>query len=825
MWFSIVVWSWIVCPSISGETVPENPGSLYDVKPMAEPLFRINPSAATVRENEPVVLRLSVENPAPGSYVYSVTPVVENAVLGAFNGIFQFSPNYVQAGDYTFYFTARNGEQRLTQSAKVKVEDNNRLPEVLLSFSGTLTVKENESVLIQILAIDPDVDNTLTYGMEPKIPNAAVNAQTGDILFQPDYTQAGRYPVAFTVSDGHTVVSASRTIVVENVNRLPELILNPAQGGILQVGQEFNLLAFATDPDNDPLTIAADPLPPHSTFDPGSGRFTFNPHLEQFREKYTIQFTVDDTIATVSQTITFEIAAQVSPLFEFDRIDDYQGWTAAQHIDFLEVENGVLKGVCTGNDPILTRTGLHIDTFSQNQMVIRALMNTASPIDIFFITEDWEFVGPVTLSVQDDSRMATYAADLRNLFPHPRYIQTIRLDPGLIPNVFQIDFIGFLETRIPTRTPTPNPSHSPTPTFTATATPSPTPPYATPTLTSTPTPTATLTPTPIPALQHFDFDKHDAIQNTFEVMAPIGYKPAEVAITEIPELPGMDGNAVIVRTKPGEGAFMVSKGTFLCPGKGVVLKISVLSGSGNPSIALIGFNAPMDGQLAYHVAENQALMPGFGTELELYYRPPNQALQIGLQVVNPPHAVQETFVLFDHLSVLNLDIVPALSDGKLSAEKVQTDPDGSFDGDLSHLITNINLVDGSVQKFPLTGLNKGLKLSVDEDEIAANAGIAVNDSGNLQPGLFVTQVLAGRSLGSGGVMALAMSNGQHTFVVFEDASSLPMNEIGKPIALGGNIESFNSMMDPIALVQYAGAGIFSSVFVDSLQVWKVMADF
>lgn len=813
-----------MCPCFSGESIPKSHGSLHVVNPWAEAVLRINPNTVTVRENEPVVLRLSVENPAPGSYVYSVTPVVENAVLGAFNGIFQFSPNYVQAGDYTFYFTARNGEQRLTQSAKVKVEDNNRLPELFVSFSGTLTVKENETVRIHILAIDPDVDNILMYGMEPKIPNAVVNAQTGEVLFHPNYTQAGTYPVTFTVSDGKSVVSASRTIVVENVNRPPELILHPAQGGVLQVGQVFNLLAFAADSDNDPLTIAADPLPPNSKFDTSNGRFTFIPQLEQFREKYTIRFTVDDTYTTVSQSIAFEIGAPISPIFEFDRDDDYQGWTAAQHIDFLEVENGVLKGVCTGNDPILTRVGLHIDTFSQNQMVIRALMKTASPIEVFFITEDWEFVGPVTVPVQYGSQMITYAADLRNLFPHPRYIQTIRIDPGLIPNVFQIDFVGFFQTGIPTRTPTPNPSHSPTPTFTATATPSPTPPYATPTLTFTPTPTATMTPTPIPTLQHFDFDKHDAIQNAFEVMAPIGYKPAEVAITEIPELPGMDGNAIIVRTKPGEGAFMVSKETFLTSGKGVVLKISVLSGSGNPSIALIGFNAPMDGQLAYHVAENQALMPGFGTELELYYQPPNRAIQIGLQVVNPPHAVQETFVLFDRLSVLNLDILPAVSSGKFPAEKVQTDPDGSFDGDLSRLITNINMVDGSVQKFPLTGLNKGLKLSVDEDEIAANAGVALTDSGNFQPGLFVMQVLAGRSLGSGGIMALAMSNGQHTFVVFEDASSLPMGEIGKQIVLGGNIESFNSLMNPIALVQYAGAGIFSSVFVDSLQVWKVLAD-
>ena len=796
----------------------------HQIVPLAEPVLRIVPESANVMENEPVVLKLTVENPAPGSYVYSVTPNVENASLGAFNGLFNFAPNYVQAGEYTFTFAARNGGQTLSKSVVVTVNDNNRLPEVYVSFLDSLTVQENETVPIQILAIDPDTDNTLTFGVEPAIANMALNSDTGEILFKPDYSQAGTYPVSFSVSDGHDIVSVTRTIVVVNRNRTPELVLNPSKGGVLRVGQQFNLLAFANDLDGDALLLKAEPLPANSTFDANTGRFSFTPKLNQYREKYTVKFTADDSTSAVSQSIDFEIEADVSPIFEFDNDGDFQGWSGAQQVDYLEVEDGFLKGVSTGSDPIISRTGFHIDTFSQHELVLRAYMNQASPIDIFFITEDSKFVGPASMKVSQDAVFGTYSVDFQNLFPVPKYIKTVRLDPGFISNVFQIDYIGFRHSGVPTRTPTPNPLHTPTPTPTPTYTATATPPYATPTPTYTPTPMPTNTPTPVPTIFHYDFDQHNALQDTFDVMAPQGFQAAEVLITEAPELTLINGNAILVRAKPGEGAFLLSKETFQTDQRSTILDVSVLAGPGDPSIALIGLSSPIDGQLAYHLAENQAIFPGMDRRMRLVYEPPQPTFQVALQVANRADAEQDIFVLFDNLRVMKMNVAENLGSENLLSEQALTDPNGTFDGDLSNIMTNINLVKGSVQKYPISGSNKAMKLSVDEDEDASNIGITFQPSDEMIPGFFVAQCDVGRILGEGGVMALAMTNGMHTFVVFEDASNLTSSALSKKMILGGNFES-SSAMTPIALIQHAGVGLLTSVLVDNLLIWKVFADF
>lgn len=796
---------------------------LHLVVPISEPVLQIVPETIAVRENEPVTIKLTVDNPNPGSYIFSVTPVVENTALGAFTGIFKFIPDFVQAGEYQFFFTARNGEQRITKSAIVTVQDNNRLPDVRISFSDTMYLKENETAQIQITAIDPDTDNTLTYSVDPPLDNLMVNEMTGGIVFHPDFSQAGIYSLNFLVSDGHDVVTLSRTIEVDNVNRLPELILNPAKGGVLPVGQEYNLLALATDLDNDALILNAEPLPANSTFDPASGRFSFTPHLDQFRERYTVNFSVNDPFDVINQPLTWTIDAQVSPIFEFNRDGDFQGWRGNEYTDFLDVENGVLKGISTGNDPILIKTGLNIDTFSQNELVIRALVNTASPIDVFFITSEGDYVGPATIPVTNESALVTYSVDFQNLFPSPKFIETLRIDPGFVNNVFQIDFIGFNQTGIPTRTPTPDPSSSPTPSPTPSATPTPLDATPEPTFTLTPTPSAT--PTPIPTIVQYDFDQHQALQDSFEVLTPNGFQPAEVFVSEAPDLKTINGNAIAVRAKPGEGTFLLSKETFSRQKNTIILDMAVLAGPGKPAFALIGLNSPIDGQLAYHLVQDEAIAPGIESRLSLIYQPPQTKFRVALQVANIPDCTEEVSVLFDNLRILQLDMAEDIESGQFISEIVPTLPDGSFDGDLSTLMMNINLVNGSVQKSPISGENKAIQLSVDSDENAANVGVVFQNAMNLLPGVFYAEVFTGRFIGAGGTMGLALGNGKHTLVVFEDASALPYYPVTRRTILGGNFETGNPALSPIAIVQHAGMGEETSVYVDNLTIRRISSRF
>ncbi len=790
--------------------------------PFSEPALRIDPQSITITENEPIILRLTVDNPSPGSYVYSVNPSLDNAVLDPLTGIYNFIPDYVQSGEYELNFSARNGKERLTETAIIKVLDLNRIPEIYLSFPGTLIVKENESVTINIIAIDPDEDNVLTFSIDPILENMVINKDNGEILFKPDHTQAGDYPVLFKVSDGHEIVSVSRTIQVLNDNRPPELVLIPSDDQIVQVGQTFNLLAFATDKDNDPLAYSINQLPPNSTFDSASGRFSFTPKLEQYRESYNLIVSASDSFTEVYDNLVIDVDAAMSPLFDFENDGDFENWTSIKDIDYLKVEDGVLKGVITGNDPILLNSSLNIDTFSQHKLVIRSFMAAANPIDIFFITKDGAFTGPKTLKDPDKSDFITQAVDFGNLFPNPKYIKTIRIDPGFIPNVFEIDFIGVHNSGIPNRTPTPNPNFTPTPTPTATYTATATPLPVTPTPTFTPTPTATHTPTPMPTILQLDFDKNLTIQNTFDVLTPPGFKPATVSISAAPQVNLFDGNSLVVNAQPGEAAFLVSKDIFSTNSKNLFLSVSVLPGEGNPSFALIGLNYPIDGQLAYHLAMDKAFSPGTGNKLNLFYMPQSPRFQVALQVANLASATREIMLVFDNLKASPITIIDELESGEIESASTIIDPVGDFNGDLSNLKTNINGVDGSIQFISLHNSNRVLKLSVDPDETAASAAVTIPNATEQLPTNFIAEIFTGRDFGEGGNMAFAIGNGKHTFVIFENAVNLPFKQTTRQMIIGGNMATLNSALDPIILLQHGGAGFYSSILMDNLRLWKIL---
>lgn len=444
-----------------------------------------------VAENVPVILQLVVNNPGPNPYFFFSSPAVANAQMEIGSGVFRFLPSYTQAGIYSFTFTASDGATSLVTSATIEVTDANRPPELTVSFNDPLTIRENESTEFSLIGYDPDTDNTLTYGIIPSLSNVTLDLQTGEGFFAPDYFQAGTYSVEFWVSDGIEQATAARTIQVLNNNRAPKLVINPASNATVQVGAPFNLRAVGSDPDLQTPVLSVTNAPQNSSFDPSTGLFTFTPGLDQYREKYTIQFAANDGELSDSKTIQLTVDAPISPLWDFNTSGNSQGWQAANHIQGFFVQDGFMLGQSNGSDPILLVSGVNLDTFSQSQMVFRLSKSEDSSIQVSFYTTDGQFVGPITVPISKTGEFVTYAVNFRSLFPTPKTIDIVRIDPGSTTNFFSVDFIGILQSTIPTRTPTPNPSHTRTPTPTAT-------PTRTPTFTVTPTatPTSTITPTP-----------------------------------------------------------------------------------------------------------------------------------------------------------------------------------------------------------------------------------------------------------------------------------------------------------------------------------------
>lgn len=762
--------------------------------------------ASSIRENDPLTLKLEVRNPGALPYRFSMKPDIRNSVLDGRTGVFRFLPDYLQAGVYAIEFAASDGVADLTRTAFVTVEDRNRAPELRVSFPERLTAEEGRSVSARLSASDPDTDNEIVYSMRPEIENFILNSRTGEMFFTPAFNQAGEYEVEFSAFDGTERAVSRRVIEVIDVNRPPEVILNPAGGGEVEAGEAFNLLVFATDPDRDPLTFEADGVPANAVFDPSTGRFEFVPALEQFREEHEVVFGASDGKAETKSAVHLRVTAPLSPFFDFERRGDMEGWTANPRVQAVLVEDGTLNASLEAGEPALTRGDLEIDSFTQSVLLFRVLMSNPARLEIELLAEGGEVGGPAVVEYTRPFEYQTFAVDYSPLFGVPVTIRGVRLKPGEEMNFVSLDYFGFVKEPVPTSTPTPDPSLTPTPTHTPTITPTPT---ATPVPAPSNTPAPTPTPTGAPLSYRFESDR--PLGEDFMVLTPEGYLPAELAIAAAPAAEGFSGKALRARAQPGEGVLLISRATASPRNGSLLIRGAFWARGVGAEAALIGLDAAPTGQLAYTRTSNGASLEA-GRTFELIYGPPDGSARIGLQVTNPHTNGQTVEVFADNLWT-------AL-DPSFDIDPLPLDPDGSFDGSLLRLLTNVNGDGGSVQ-LAREGADQALRLSLSPRQAAANAGVWAGAAALSPAGVFLTQISARRLSGAGGTAALVLTDGAETLAVFENVSGYPLNGPARILRAGGRLAFDPNGAVPLLVTQLGGPGVSSSIQVDDLLLWAV----
>lgn len=98
--------------------------------------------------------------------------------------------------------------------------DSNSSPIIRINPSGNKTINEGEALTFSVIGDDPDAADTLTFSASNLPAGASFQGQT--FTWTPAYTQAGRYNVIFTVSDGTHKDSEVITIAVNNVPGPPD---------------------------------------------------------------------------------------------------------------------------------------------------------------------------------------------------------------------------------------------------------------------------------------------------------------------------------------------------------------------------------------------------------------------------------------------------------------------------------------------------------------------------------------------------------------------------------------------------------------------------
>ncbi len=288
--------------------------------------------AQSVYENQNLAFTVSGSDADDDQVTYSAIGLPSNAALNSETGAFSWAPTYEQAGTYEMTFTVTDEEGATDTEMVIILVSNVNRPPVLNPISNQ-AVNEGGSLFFTVSGSDADGD-LLTYSATGLPSGATLDSVTGAFSWTPNFTQAGNYPVTFTITDTLDG-SYSETVwfTVNNVNRPP--LFNSIGNQEVNEGQSISFTLLASDPDGDQVTYTATGLPVGATLD--GTTFSWTPGYDQ-AGSYSVTFQVSDGVLTDSETVTITVTnVNRAPIL---------GAIGAQSVD----ENQNLEFTVSGSD-------------------------------------------------------------------------------------------------------------------------------------------------------------------------------------------------------------------------------------------------------------------------------------------------------------------------------------------------------------------------------------------------------------------------------------------------------------------------------------------
>ena len=193
------------------------------------------------------------------------TPVVSG---GTYRWSFNWTPASNQAGTFPLTFSVSDGSASKSIQLSIVVADVNQPPSV--SVTGAGSVNEGETMTLTIQATDGDgnplsladstLDNLPEGAVLPATPVVNGGTYQWTFIWTPGSSQANSYPINFTVTDGITPVTVSRTLTVANNNLQP--VLDEIQGSftLLDPTTELTIPIHAQDEDKVGLQLQYQPV-------------------------------------------------------------------------------------------------------------------------------------------------------------------------------------------------------------------------------------------------------------------------------------------------------------------------------------------------------------------------------------------------------------------------------------------------------------------------------------------------------------------------------------------------------------------------------------
>ena len=265
--------------------------------------------AQAINENTPLNLAFVAtdeDKEDEGKLKFNSANLPQGSTLDPTSGAFSWVPTFLQAGSYKLDVKVTDsGELSATQPVEITVTNVNRAPVLNPVEDGS--VYENSVIAFSVSGKDEDTDDELVYSLSELPDGAKFDEKSGSFSWTPNYSQAGEYKLTASLSDGTEQSSAIFKIVVNNVNRRPEI----EKGGsvTITIGETATLTFSASDPDDDAIAFSSDNLPEGAMIN-ANGEFNWTPDENQIS---TFVFTVKVSDGTDSAQTSASVTVKDLP--------------------------------------------------------------------------------------------------------------------------------------------------------------------------------------------------------------------------------------------------------------------------------------------------------------------------------------------------------------------------------------------------------------------------------------------------------------------------------------------------------------------------------
>jgi len=312
--------------------------------PVLEPIWD-----KTVNESELLEFTLNATDLDGGTLTYSASNLPEGATFDTGTRTFAWTPLFGQSDAYPdVHFEVSDGELTDWENITIAVNSTNRKP--VLESIGAKAVNESELLEFTINGTDPDED-TLTYSASNLPEGATFDIGTRTFSWTPSSEQSGTYPdLHFEVSDGKLTDHEEITIVVNDVNRPPEL--EPIGNRGINETEMLTIDVNATDPDGDSLTYSCNRTDLFTDFsvETGVGHWTAD-YVDA--SVYYVDFEVADSKGgSDNETVMITIEDMNRPP-ELDLVGDRvieEGETLTVDLNATDPDNDVSVYSCNRTD-------------------------------------------------------------------------------------------------------------------------------------------------------------------------------------------------------------------------------------------------------------------------------------------------------------------------------------------------------------------------------------------------------------------------------------------------------------------------------------------